>query len=50
MSRKLSLKSRRELWAQTADPYGQVRGGEKSQILDQFVAATGYSRKHASRC
>ena len=47
MSRKLSLKSRRELWAQTADPYGQVRGREKGQILDQFVAATGYSRKHA---
>ena len=30
-----------------ADRYGQVRGREKIQILDQFVAATGYSRKHA---
>lgn len=47
MNRKLSLKSRRELLAQTADRYGQVRGREKGQILDQFVAATGYRRKHA---
>lgn len=47
MSKKLSLKSRQELMAQTADRYGQVRGQEKTQILDEFVAATGYSRKHA---
>ena len=47
MSKKLSLKSRQELLAQMADRYGQVKGREKIQILDQFVAATGYSRKHA---
>jgi len=47
MSKKLSLKSRQELLAQMADRYGQVRGREKIQTLDQFVAATGYSRKHA---
>ena len=47
MSKKLSLKSRQELLAQMADRYGQVRGREKIQILDQFVAVTGYRRKHA---
>ena len=34
MSKKLSSKSRRELVAQTADRYGQVRGREKGQMLD----------------
>lgn len=47
MSRKLSLSSRQELLSQTADRYGQVRGREKGQILDQLMATTGYSRKHA---
>ena len=47
MSRKLSLSSRQELLSQTADHYGQVRGREKGQILDQLMATTGYSRKHA---
>ena len=47
MSKKLSLKSRQELLAQMADRYGQVKGREKIQILDQLVAATGYGRKHA---
>lgn len=41
MSKKLSLSSRRELLAQTADRYSQVRGREKGQILDLFVGTTG---------
>ena len=41
MSRKLSLSSRQELLSQTADHYGQVRGREKGQILDQLMATTG---------
>ena len=47
MNKKLSLSSRRELLVRIADRYGHARGREKVQILNQFVAATGYSRKHA---
>ena len=43
MSKKLSLKSRQELLAQMADRYGQVRGREKIQILDQFEACLLYT-------
>lgn len=43
----MSISSRRELLAAVGPRYRQARGQAKEQILDEFVASTGYSRKHA---
>jgi hypothetical protein len=47
LDKKLSLELRRELLERTAGDYEAARKAVKSQIVDQFVAATGYARKHA---
>lgn len=49
MRTKISRTSRQELLAATADRYQAGAWSEKSRILDEFVAVTGYHRKHAVR-
>ena len=46
---RMSFRAKRELLAQVAPRYQQARRGQKSLILDEFVAATGYARKYAIR-
>jgi hypothetical protein len=41
--------SKHELVAAQRSRYQQVGRAEKGQILNEFVAATGYHRKHAMR-
>jgi len=43
----MGLKSRQELLASIGPRYRQASRKEKQQILDEFVAATGYHRKYA---
>jgi hypothetical protein len=43
----MSFPSKRELLAQVAPRYREAGNQEKTTILDQFVAATGYARKYA---
>jgi hypothetical protein len=43
----MSLKARRELLTATAKRYQQACKQEKTTILDEFTAATGYHRKYA---
>ncbi len=43
----MTMKARRELLAALGPMYLRVSWTEKQQILDSFVAATGYNRKHA---
>jgi hypothetical protein len=43
----MSVSSRRELASRTADRYRAAPWKEKVHILDEFMAATGYNRKHA---
>lgn len=43
----MSFRSKRELLAQVAPRYQQATHTQKSIILDEFVAATGYARKYA---
>jgi hypothetical protein len=45
----MSFQAQRELLAQVAPRYGEARGRQKSRILDEFLAATGYQRKYALR-
>jgi hypothetical protein len=45
----MSYRSKRELLAQVAPRYQQAGHAQKSLILDEFVAATGYARKYAIR-
>jgi len=45
----MSKKSKDELVKRTHPRYLQASRREKSRILDEFVAATGYHRKHATR-
>lgn len=45
----MSKKSKDELVKRTHPRYLQANRAEKSRILDEFVAATGYHRKHAIR-
>lgn len=47
MRLKMTIKSRKELLAALRPMYAQVTWKEKQQVLDGFVAATGYCRKHA---
>ena len=47
MRHRMSLKSRRELLAVTAPRYQAAGKKQKQQILDEFVAATGYHRRYA---
>jgi hypothetical protein len=43
----MSYRSKRELLAQVAPRYQQATHTQKSVILGEFVAATGYARKYA---
>ena len=45
----MSYRAKRELLAQTAPRYQEAGHLQKSVILDEFVAATGYARKYAIR-
>ncbi len=45
----MSFRAKRELLAQVAPRYRAARHGERSVILDEFVAVTGYDRKYAIR-
>jgi hypothetical protein len=45
----MSFRAKRELLAQVAPRYHQSSPTQKSLILDEFVAATGYARKYAIR-
>ena len=47
MREKMSLDARRELLESVSERYRFARVGEKTQILNQFLVTTGYSRKHA---
>lgn len=45
----MSFQAKRELLAQVAPRYQEATFSQKSQILDEFVAASGYVRKYAIR-
>lgn len=45
----MSFQAKRELLAQVAGRYRDATDRQKSQILDEFVAITGYARKYAIR-
>ena len=45
----MSFRSKRELLAQVAPRYHLASHAQKSVILDEFVATTGYARKYAIR-
>ncbi len=45
----MSFRAKRELLAQIGPRYREARSAQKSVILDEFVAATGYARKYAIR-
>ncbi len=47
----MSLRCKRELLVQVAPRYSSARHGQRSVILDEFVAVTGYERNTPSaRC
>src|SRR5689334_14850285 len=43
----MSFRAKRELLVQVAPRYRAPRHGQRSAILDEFVAVTGYERKYA---
>ncbi len=45
----MSFRGKRELLMQVAPRYSSARHGQRSIILDEFVAITGYERKYAIR-
>src|SRR4029077_5124692 len=47
--RRVSMVTRDELVAATVERYGKGRRSEKGRILDEFVAITGFHRKHDVR-
>ena len=47
--RRVSMATRDELIAALAGRYGKAGRIERGRILDEFVAVTGYHRKHATR-
>ena len=47
MANRMSLQSRKELTLQIREGYNKATWKEKIKILDGFIAATGYGRKHA---
>ena len=49
MEKKISKQSKQELTEATRQRYLRASKNEKTRILDQFVALTGYHRKHAIR-
>lgn len=49
MARRMSMAGRTELLAAVSTRYGGATRLERSRILDEFAAVTGYHRKHAIR-
>jgi hypothetical protein len=49
VARRISMAARAELLGAIRERYRSGGWPEKSQILDEFVAVTGYHRKHAIR-
>ena len=49
MRTHMSLSARRELALRTAVRYKNAARPEKKRILDEFLASTGFHRKHATR-
>src|SRR3954452_6784001 len=49
MMRRISMAARDELVAAVADRHARGDRGERGRILAEFVAVTGYHRKHAMR-
>ncbi|MCG1041487.1 DDE-type integrase/transposase/recombinase [Mycetohabitans sp. B8] len=49
MTRRLSMRTRRELIEAVGERYRRSERSEKRAILDEFVQVTGYHRKHAIR-
>lgn len=47
MRKKMSLSARRELLWSLKPEYRRASAEERKQLLDGFVTATGYNRKHA---
>lgn len=47
MTKMMSLSARRELLASVRQTYHDAGWADKGKILDGFIAATGYGRKHA---
>ena len=47
--RRVSMATRDELVAVVIERYSNGRRAEKGRILDEFVAVTGFHRKHAMR-
>ena len=45
----MSFRAKRELLSQVAPRYAEARPAQKSVILDEFLASTGYARKYAIR-
>ena len=45
----MSYWARQEVLVQVAPRYQDARGMQKSRILDEFIATTGYARKCAIR-
>ncbi len=49
MTRQLSMATRKELISAVRQRYCNAPPAEKRHLLDEFVALTGYHRKHAIR-
>ena len=49
MARRISMAARAELLAAVGTRYRGAKRAERSRILDEFAAVTGYHRKHAIR-
>lgn len=49
MKKQMNVKSRRELLGLLSERYGSGSQATKCQVLDEFVAVTGYHRNHAIR-
>ena len=49
MGRKMTLKARKELVSALKTAYAEADTAEKTKLLDSFIQATGYARKHATR-
>ena len=47
--RRVSMATRDELVAAVVERYGRSKRLEKTRILDEFAAVTGFHRKHAMR-
>ncbi len=45
----MSYRTRQEVLVRVAPRYQEARGAQKSRILDEFIATTGYARKYAIR-